>query len=173
MFLSMMIRPKKQAPVKHIQYAALPFRKNNGSLTEILLITSRHTGRWIIPKGWPLKGKAPHKAAEREALEEAGLVGKIDRRPIGSFSYKKRLKRGEIVVCEVRVFVLKVKRQKASWPEKGERQLKWLSQTMAAATVGDPELGIIIRTLPAPFPAQLADNTITDPRTPRIKVVRT
>ena len=143
----MMISPEKKAPVKHVQYAALPYRRNDGSLTEILLITSRHTGRWIIPKGWPLKDKAPHKIAEREALEEAGLVGKIDKWPIGSFSYEKRLKRGEIVVCEVRVFVLKVKRQKASWPEKGERQLKWLSQTMAAETVGDPVLGIIIRAL--------------------------
>ena len=85
---------------------------------EVLLITSRDTGRWIIPKGWPLKGKAPHKAAAREAREEAGIVGKINKRPLGSFFYEKRLKRGKIVVCEVQVFGLKVKRQKASWPEK-------------------------------------------------------
>jgi 8-oxo-dGTP pyrophosphatase MutT (NUDIX family) len=144
-----MISPKKKAPAKRVQYAALPYRLYGGSLMEVLLITSRDTGRWIIPKGWPLKGKPPHKAAAREAREEAGLVGKINRRPIGSFSYEKRLKRGKIVVCEVQVFGLKVKRQRASWPEKGERQLKWLSQTEAAEIVADRLLGTIIRTLPA------------------------
>jgi 8-oxo-dGTP pyrophosphatase MutT (NUDIX family) len=90
-----MISPKKKAPAKRVQYAALPYRRDGGSLMEVLLITSRDTGRWIIPKGWPLKGKAPHKAAAREAREEAGLVGKIHRRPIGSFSYEKRLKGGK------------------------------------------------------------------------------
>jgi 8-oxo-dGTP pyrophosphatase MutT (NUDIX family) len=103
-----MISPKKKAPAKRVQYAALPYRQSGGPLMEVLLITSRDTGRWIIPKGWPLKGKAPHKAAAREAREEAGLVGKIHRRPIGSFSYEKRLKGGKIVVCEVQVFGLKV-----------------------------------------------------------------
>jgi len=144
-----MISPKKKASAKRVQYAALPYRRHGGSLMEVLVITSRDTGRWIIPKGWPLKGKAPHKAAAREAREEAGLVGKINRRPIGSFSYEKRLKRGKIVICEVQVFGLKVKRQRANWPEKGERQLKWLSQTEAAEIVADRLLGTIIRTLPA------------------------
>jgi hypothetical protein len=70
------------------------------------------------------------------------------RRPIGSFSYQKRLKGGKVVVCEVQVFVLKVKRQEASWLEKGERKLKWLPRSKAAKTVGDRLLGTIIRTLP-------------------------
>jgi 8-oxo-dGTP pyrophosphatase MutT (NUDIX family) len=146
-----MISLKKEAPVKRVQYAALPYRRDRDAPMEVLLITSRDTGRWIIPKGWPLKSKAPHKAAAREAREEAGLVGKIHRRPIGSFSYEKRLKGGKIVVCEVQVFGLKVRRQKASWPEQGERQFQWLSQPMAAETVADRVLGTIIRTLPAHF----------------------
>lgn len=134
--------------MKRVQYAALPYRRKGDSLTEVLLVTSRDTGRWIIPKGWPLKGKAPHKAAAREAREEAGVVGKVERRSIGSFSYEKRLKGGKVVVCEVEVFPLKVKRQDSSWPEKGERKLKWLSRRKAARRVEDRLLGDIILTLP-------------------------
>jgi 8-oxo-dGTP pyrophosphatase MutT (NUDIX family) len=143
-----MTPPKKKAPSKRVQYAALPYRRKGKSAPEVLLVTSRETGRWIIPKGWPLKGKAPHKAAAREAREEAGVTGKINRRSVGSFSYEKRLKGGKVVVCEVQVFVLKVKRQQASWLEKGERKVKWLSRAKAAKTVGDRVLGTIIRTLP-------------------------
>jgi ADP-ribose pyrophosphatase YjhB (NUDIX family) len=110
-------------------------------------VTSRETGRWIIPKGWPIKRKAPHVAAAREAREEAGVVGRIGRRPIGWFSYEKRLKRGIVVVCKVHVFALKVKRQKESWPEKGQREVQWMSRTKAARSVGDRKLGDLIRLL--------------------------
>ena len=134
------------AAPERLQYAALPWRNIDG--LEIMLVSSRDTRRWIIPKGWPLKGKPPHKAAAREAREEAGVTGKINRRAIGSFSYEKRLKGGKVIVCEVQVFVLKVKRQQASWLEKGERKVKWLSRAKAAKTVGDRVLGTIIRTLP-------------------------
>jgi len=134
----------EKVPAQRVQYAALPYRRTGDSLIEVLLVTSRDTGRWIIPKGWPLKGKSPHKSAAREAREEAGVVGKISRRPIGTFSYEKRLKGGNTVVCKVQVFALKVKRQHASWQEQGERQLKWLSRETAASTVGDRVLGTII-----------------------------
>jgi 8-oxo-dGTP pyrophosphatase MutT (NUDIX family) len=138
----------RKVPAQRVQYAALTYRRAGDSLIEVLLVTSRDTGRWIIPKGWPLKGKPPHKTAAREAREEAGVVGKISRRPIGSFSYEKRLKGGKVIVCKVQVFVLKVKRQQASWQEKGERQLNWLSHATAAETVGDRVLGTIISGLP-------------------------
>ena len=84
-----------------------------------MLVTSRETGRWIIPKGWPKKRKTPYASAAREALEEAGVVGKVGKDPIGSYSYKKRLKNGAVVACDVQVFPLKVKRQQTSWPERG------------------------------------------------------
>jgi 8-oxo-dGTP pyrophosphatase MutT (NUDIX family) len=80
-----MTSPKKTVRAMRVQYAALPYRQKGDSSTEVLLVTSRDTGRWIIPKGWPLKGKAPHRAAAREAHEEAGVVRKINRRAIGSF----------------------------------------------------------------------------------------
>ena len=94
-----------------MQYAALPYRLGGSSRAEIMLITSRDTQRWVIPKGWPQKGKAPHRSAAREAFEEAGIIGAISRSSVGSFVYKKRLKDGRFIVCDVEVFPLKVKRQ--------------------------------------------------------------
>jgi 8-oxo-dGTP pyrophosphatase MutT (NUDIX family) len=110
-----------------------------------MLVTSRETRRWIIPKGWPKRGKSPHWSAAREAFEEAGVVGPVGRRPVGSFSYEKRLKNGRSVECEVRVFPLEVKRQSKAWPEKQERQVKWLSASKAAEKVNDPVLSKLIR----------------------------
>ena len=75
---------------KNRQVAALPFRIN-GIRPEVMLITSRETGRWIIPKGWPQKGRSPRAVAIREAYEEAGLKGRIRKRPVGTFRYQKRL----------------------------------------------------------------------------------
>ena len=95
-----------------------------------------------------MKRKAPHAAAAREALEEAGVVGKVRSRPLGSYSYEKRLKSGHAIVCEVHVFPLEVKRQQKSWPEKGAREIRWFSPTEAAATVAEPMLRNIIRRLP-------------------------
>jgi 8-oxo-dGTP pyrophosphatase MutT (NUDIX family) len=137
----------KKAPAGRVQYAALPFRRRNKSRTEVMLVTSRGTGRWIIPKGWPMKRKAPYVAAAREALEEAGVVGQIGKEPIGSFSHKKLLKEGRVIVCEVQVFPLEVTRQRKTWPEKGKREVQWFSSAEAARTVREPTLGKIIRSL--------------------------
>ena len=142
-----MIRSKSPQK-RRLQYAALPYRRNSKSALEVLLITSRETGRWIIPKGWPAKGKRPHRTAAREAREEAGVTGKIKRRPVGSFRYRKRLKSGRVVLCEVKVFALKVTGQKARWVEKGERKLKWMPRAKAATTVKDAVLRTIIRSAP-------------------------
>jgi 8-oxo-dGTP pyrophosphatase MutT (NUDIX family) len=103
--------PRKKVALRRVQYAALPYRRRAHSRTQVMLVTSRETGRWIIPKGWPKKRKAPYASAAREALEEAGVVGEIGRDPIGSYSYKKRLKSGAVVACEVHVFPLEVKHQ--------------------------------------------------------------
>jgi 8-oxo-dGTP pyrophosphatase MutT (NUDIX family) len=112
-----------------------------------MLVTSRETRRWIIPKVWPQKGKAPHRSAAREAFEEAGVVGTVGRHPVGSFPYEKRLKNGGVVVCEVRVFPLEVSSQSKEWPEKQQREVKWLSAREAANTVQEPMLSTIIRRL--------------------------
>jgi 8-oxo-dGTP pyrophosphatase MutT (NUDIX family) len=109
-----------------------------------MLVTSRDTGRWVIPKGWPIGRKAPHASAAREALEEAGVVGKVGRDSIGTYTYEKRLANGAIVICEVQVFLLEVKRQKKAWPEKEEREFKWFSAVEAASSVQEAALSDII-----------------------------
>jgi 8-oxo-dGTP pyrophosphatase MutT (NUDIX family) len=130
-----------------LQYGALPFRRRvDTGRTEVMLVTSLRTGRWIIPKGWPMKQEAPHAASAREAREEAGVVGEVGTRAIGSYTYQKQLKQGAFVACEVHVFPLEVKRQQRTWPERSKRQVQWFSSADAAAAVQEPALSEIIRT---------------------------
>jgi 8-oxo-dGTP pyrophosphatase MutT (NUDIX family) len=135
---------RKITAAKRVQYGALPYRLTARSRPQFMLVTSRETRRWIIPKGWPKKGKLPHHSAAREAFEEAGVVGAVARRSVGSFSYEKRLKNGGAVVCEVRVFPLQVSRQNKQWPEKQERVTKWHSASRAVEKVKEPKLSAII-----------------------------
>jgi len=139
-----MSSPRKITAAKRVQYGALPYRLTARSRPQFMLVTSRETRRWIIPKGWPKKGKSPHHSAAREAFEEAGVVGAVAKRSVGSFSYEKRLKNGGAVVCEVRVFPLEVRRQNKQWPEKQERVARWLSASQAAEKVEEPKLSAII-----------------------------
>jgi 8-oxo-dGTP pyrophosphatase MutT (NUDIX family) len=127
-----------------VQYAALPYR-NAGETTEILLVTSLGTKRWIIPKGWPMEGRAPHEAAAREALEEAGVEGEVANEAIGAYQYDKRRKSGSSIPCRVDVFPLDVKTQRKRWREKGRRKVRWFSPEEAAKIVSDADLGDIIR----------------------------
>lgn len=131
-----------------LQYAALPYRRLANAAIEVMLITSRDTGRWVIPKGWPGEGLAERDSAAREAREEGGLVGRIDDRPIGHYRYKKRLADGSSVACSVEVFALEVERQLKSWPERKERNTRWFALREAAAAVEEPELAAMIRSLP-------------------------
>ena len=126
-----------------VQFGALPYRRGEG--LEILLVTSRETRRWVIPKGWPMKGKTPHGAAAREALEEAGVSGRIDRSALGGFPYLKRLKNGAPAPCHVKVFALEVLREHETWPEMSQRERRWFSPEAAAAAVAESELAELIR----------------------------
>ena len=134
----------KKAKVVGIQYAALPYRLE-GRRLEVLLITSRETRRWVLPKGWPMKGRRPHEAAAREASEEAGIVGEIDPAPLGSYRYLKAMKDGVSIPVQVIVFPLKVSYQAEHWKEQGERQLHWFPIQRAVALVAEPDLKKLIR----------------------------
>jgi 8-oxo-dGTP pyrophosphatase MutT (NUDIX family) len=136
---------KAKAP--QVQCAALPYRRLANAAIEVMLITSRDTGRWIIPKGWQDDGLGPQDSAEREAREEGGLVGRIGDTPIGQYRYRKRLSDGSSVACSVEVFPLEVKRQLKSWPERNERHTRWFMLRDAAAAVKEPELAAMIRGL--------------------------
>ncbi len=138
-------KPKVCQSGERVQYAALPYRHAGG--LEVLLLTSRDTGRWVLPKGWPMSGKGPASAAKREALEEAGVVGKIAKRSIGSFHYPKRLSDGATVTCEVHVYPLAVERQRRRWSEQGQRDQRWFTPQEAAQVVQEPELAALLQTL--------------------------
>jgi 8-oxo-dGTP pyrophosphatase MutT (NUDIX family) len=131
----------------YVQYAALPYRLVSNLDLEVLLVTSRETRRWVIPKGWPVQKLTPHRSAAHEAMEEAGLVGRIGRRSIGTYRYRKRLSTGSVVPCQVTVFPLKVSKQLMSWPEKDQRRTKWFKRDAAAKAVKEPELRAIIKDL--------------------------
>jgi 8-oxo-dGTP pyrophosphatase MutT (NUDIX family) len=123
----------------------LPFRRLPDGGFKILLITSRESRRWVIPKGWPMKGRKPFEAAAREAYEEAGLLGEIGKRPLGFYLYEKRLKSRDFVLCQVKVFPLEVRKQLKHWPERNEREDRWFSPSDAAEAVAESGLAGIIR----------------------------
>ena len=113
----------------------------------MLLITSRETRRWIIPKGWRHKGLSRPRAAVREAFEEAGVRGR-PRKKLGKFAYKKILKSGAGEVdCLVDVYLVDFKKQEKTWPEQNERMVAWVSPSVAARRVQEPELRKILRRL--------------------------
>ena len=111
---------------------------------EVLLITSRDTRRWIIPKGWPMDGRQPHEAAEIEAWEEAGVKGKISAQALGQFTYDKHYPAKPTQRCEVTVYPLRVARLEAKFPEQKERRRKWFSARKAARAVAEAELAEMI-----------------------------
>lgn len=124
------------------QVAALPVLGQAAEM-RVLLVTSRETRRWIIPKGWPEKGMKDREAAAREALEEAGLTGKISRRPIGRYRYFKRTL-DSFQPCEVAVYRLDVQGEQPTWDEQGQRQRAWFSPQVAAHLVDEPELKLLL-----------------------------
>lgn len=128
---------------KRHQFAALPWRTGTGGL-EILVITSRETRRWVIPKGWPMKALAAHQAAAQEAYEEAGVRGDIASAPLGMFRYLKRLKGDKTQLCAVDVFPLQVSEILDTWPERDEREREWVKPEEAARRVDEPELTALI-----------------------------
>ena len=133
---------KKPAP--KTQVGALAWRYSGGG-REVLLISSRDTGRWVIPKGWPIKGLSLAQSAAREAYEEAGLGGQVSKSPIGEFEYGKRLDNGSVQPCKVDVFALEQMIQHQAWPEQGQRKLQWFPVAEAAEAVQEPGLKTIIR----------------------------
>jgi 8-oxo-dGTP pyrophosphatase MutT (NUDIX family) len=104
----------------------------------------REIGRFIIPKGWPMKGRTDPEVAAIEAREEAGLIGNVRRKPIGKYTYWKRLAE-EFRLVEV--YPLKVSRQLETWREKQSRQMAWLSPDKAAILVDEPQLITLIQNL--------------------------
>lgn len=147
------VRKVTQKAGEGTQYAALCFRAHKGKSHQILLVTSRGTGRWIPPKGWPIKGLTPAQTAEREALEEAGVRGQVFEAALGCYKYHRVPGTHAKLSAEAYIFPLLVGGRMRDFKEKGQRKVQWFSPKKAAMLVREPKLKKIIRAFdPAALP---------------------
>jgi ADP-ribose pyrophosphatase YjhB (NUDIX family) len=137
-----LFHPDKGMMMGNVQFAALPFR-TAGSGVEIMLITTRQKRRWSVPKGSPIGKKKPHRVAEVEAFEEAGLAGAARKRALGSFRHRKQRGNRKLDL-RVHLFPLEVRGQARTWPEKGQRRAIWLPASEAARLVHKRRLAKLI-----------------------------
>ena len=129
------------------QAGVIAYRILDGEV-QVLLMTSRDTGRWIIPRGNINGRSTPSKAAEKEAYEEAGVIGAItSSTPLGIYTYSKKLASGEARAATVEVYLLRLKEQLKKWPEKGKRKLSWVSTKEAVGLIEEPGVVPLLRRL--------------------------
>ncbi len=145
-------KAKKGRPIR--QVAAIPFRLRDGH-PEVMLVTSRGTRRFIVPKGWPMKGKSGRQAALIEARQEAGVEGRTRKAPLGKYRYWKRLS-DAFVPVEVTVFLLVADEVLPEWKEAASRERAWLSPADAATLIDEPELATLVSRI---SPASVSSTT--------------
>jgi len=124
------------------QSAAIPYRWGPSGL-QVLLIMSRRRRRWVVPKGIVEPDLSPSDSAAKEALEEAGVLGRVRPGPLGSYEYEKW---GGL--CRVEVYAMEVEQELAAWPEQF-RSREWLTPAQAVARVREPALRELIAGLAA------------------------
>lgn len=146
------------------QIAALPYRLESDTDSagiRVLLVTSRGTGRWVIPKGNIDAGLSPHAAAALEAQEEAGVRGALCPIALGSYRYRKRRSSGASLMADVEVFPLAVNDELPVWKEQAERERKWFTLAEAADVIDEPDLRDLIRSFaPAEFKALVRRSSV-------------
>jgi 8-oxo-dGTP pyrophosphatase MutT (NUDIX family) len=125
--------------------------RDEGNGKEVLLITSRDTGRWVIPKGSVEKGENPRRTAIREAREEAGVQGKVAKKPLGYYTY---VKGKDGTACIVSVYRLELTKTKSKFPEVNARQMEWVGLLEAARRVDEPELKSLLTKLHSDLTAE-------------------
>ncbi|MGR3714771.1 MAG: NUDIX hydrolase [Shimia sp.] len=128
---------------QRVQFAALPYRIRKGK-PEVLLITSRGTQQWLLPKGWPMDDLKPHKAAAQEAWEEAGVTGRARKHCVGIYTYRKTRGAHRGKKFTVLVYPLEVAKTKNAFPERGQRNRKWLSPKKASKRIRMTDLAKIV-----------------------------
>jgi hypothetical protein len=132
---------KKGKPIR--QVGVLGYRHGPNREIQFMLITSRETRRFTIPKGWQIKGKNEPQSAGKEAKQEAGIVGRLGSTPIGEYQYWKRL-RSAFVPITVRVFAMEVEEELSRWREHRQRTRAWLTPEQAETLVDEPALGALL-----------------------------
>lgn len=134
------VRPQR------LQVAALCLRGAPGA-REVLMVTSRGSGRWILPKGWPVAGLDLPGSALQEAWEEAGVSGTVDPQPVGHYEDFKRIEGDFGHPVRVQVYRVDDVRLDDAFPEAGQRQRRWASLDDAVELVNDGGLAGLLRTL--------------------------
>ena len=122
------------------QYGTIAWKEDEDGRPLVLLITSRDTGRWVVPRGNPIPGLPPHLSAAQEAYEEAGVRGPVTSEAAGQYGYRKTRRTGRGVRAQVTLYPMKVEEELAEWPEAGERTRRWFAPADAAEAVVEPEL---------------------------------
>jgi 8-oxo-dGTP pyrophosphatase MutT (NUDIX family) len=135
------VMAKKGKPIR--QVGVLAYRRGPKRELQFMLITSRETRRFTIPKGWQIKGKNEAQSAGKEAKQEAGITGRLGSVPLGEYQYWKRL-RSAFVPITVRVFAMEVGEELSDWRERRQRQRAWLKPEQAAALVDEPALADLL-----------------------------
>ena len=129
-----------------VQFAALCLRQK-GKRKQVMMVTSRDTGRWVLPKGWMMADKSGPEVAEIEAWEEAGVVGRVNGQAVGSYIAIKDKVAGETLTCRVEVYPVQVDRIKSKFPESEQRTREWMNLDKAAAAVLEEGLSEIFKSL--------------------------
>ena len=129
------------------QVAAIPMRLDKKGRLRLLLVTSRGSKRWVPPKGWIMDGKKPWRAAEIEALEEAGVRGYIAKKKLGTYKYTKILDDGDELKCKVTLYPMVVEKVEKRWKERRERTRHWFSAKGASKAVDEHDLAQLLRKL--------------------------
>jgi 8-oxo-dGTP pyrophosphatase MutT (NUDIX family) len=166
------LQPKRSAlaasagtvgPAPVVQVGALCWRRTRRGQLRVLLITSRDTGRWVIPKGWRMRRLSDFEAAAREAYEEAGVRGEVSDRSLGFFPYLKNFGHGRRALCLVRVYPLEVRQMLRNYPETGQRRIKWFALDKAAGKLDEPDLAAMVREFDPDGAAVAVAAPVTEP----------
>jgi predicted phosphate transport protein (TIGR00153 family) len=126
------------------QYGVVAWKRAPDGAVMVLLITSRETGRWVVPRGNPIRGLTGHESAAVEAWEEAGVRGALSEGPIGAYRYSKVKRSGRAVPTDVTLYAMAVEKELFAWPERPERNRRWFAQAEAAGLVAEADLRQII-----------------------------
>lgn len=122
----------------------MPWRLASDGGLEFLLVTSRTSKHWLLPKGWPIPGKSGVESALQEAFEEAGIHAKGQDTPIGRYAFIKVLHDLTELPCTMAVYAVGNIREVDEWPEKGQRERMWFSQADAVAIAFDFNLSLFL-----------------------------
>lgn len=127
-----------------VQYGVVAWKRDEDGAPLLLLITSRDTGRWVVPRGNPIAGLSPHSSAAQEAWEEAGVRGRVGEIPAGEYRYRKTRRLGFGRRARVVLFPLAVEKEAARWPEADQRTRRWFLPGEAAEAVIERSLKTLL-----------------------------